>query len=430
MKLLRLLLAGLPAAILLVPSLALAGAPALQITPLQYEDTLSGQIKNGHIDVANPTDASVHIEASVRGFKQQGTAGDLAFYDNADLAAAIKLDLASFDLAPHDAVRVLFSVDPRKLPAGGTYAAIFFRTIPTDNSASGSSYVSQSADIGTLLILTNGTPAAPSGGVSGLNVPFWQFGSGIAGSALVANSALQSGGTAFRPSLTASIFSWGQPAGQATGLVLPGASRRFGIVRPGSYFGLLPVIVTDAVTHTSRTAWVFACTGIASWVVLVLALTILILLILKPFKWPVRGRLPKRPAVATPPAEASVVKTEPDPSVVPEPIPELEPETLPANPAFNPKITKLIFQAESAAPDPGTIIQPEPTKAASTEPARKVSVRVESETAHPEPQTPNAKPVHKIKPQTPPPQAPKPKPAHKVKVQPQDKPARKRSPRP
>jgi len=391
MKLLRLLLAGLPAALLLVPGLALAGAPALQITPLQYEDTLSGQVKNGHIDVANPTDAPLHVEATVRRFKQQGTAGDLAFYDDSDLRVAIKLDLTSFDLSPHDAIRVLFSVDSSKLPAGGTYAAIFFRTIPADNPGSDSSYVSQSADIGTLLILTNGAAATPAGGVSELNVPFWQFGSGIAGSALIANSAPSQGGTAFRPSLTMHVLPWDRPAGQGTGLILPASSRHFGVAHPGSYIGLLPVTVTDAATHTSRTTWVFACTGVAGWVLLVLALTLLVLLVAKPFKRVPRVRLPRRAPVLALSTEA------------------------PAVPSPGPKVTKLTVQAEHPAP----ATEPEPPEPPVTpsEPARRVSVKVESE--------PKPEPQSKLQIPTEPDAS---KPVHKIKVQPQAK-SRTRKPR-
>jgi hypothetical protein len=272
----RLFLAALPAFALLVPASALAGAPALQITPLQYEDNLSTTVKNGHIDVSNPTDAAVTIEASIRGFRQQGTDGDLSFYDDQDLAAAIKLDVSSFELAPRDAIRVLFSVDPAKLPPGGTYAAIFFRTTPNEHSSGNTSYVAQSANVGTLLILRNGGPA-PTGGVKVLSLPFWQFGSGIGGAATVANTSKSPGGVAFRPALTARVLPWGKAVQQKYGLILPGSTRKFTVWRPGAFFGLLPVTVIDGSTHTHRTVWVFAVTGWWGWVVLVALLAAAVL---------------------------------------------------------------------------------------------------------------------------------------------------------
>lgn len=131
---------------------ARASAPGLQITPLQYEDTLGTTVKNGFIDVANPTDTTIIVDASIRGFDQTGTAGNLRFFDDANLTAAIKLDLTSFELGPREAVRVLFSVNPAKLAKGGVYAAIFFQTRPQEGSSE-SSYVAQSANVGTLLLL-------------------------------------------------------------------------------------------------------------------------------------------------------------------------------------------------------------------------------------------------------------------------------------
>lgn len=408
MKLIRLLLASLPAAFLLLPGLAYAGAPTLQISPLQYEDTLSGKVKNGHIDVANPADAPVTVQASVRRFTQTGTNGDLAFADDSDLTAAIKLDLTTFQLQPHDAVRVLFSVDPQKLPTGGTYAAIFFRTVPIDNAGSGSSYVSQSANIGTLLILNNGTAVPPSGGVSAVSMSFWQLGSGLNGSALVANTSSPHGGTAFRPALTARVLPWGHAASQPGGLILPGNNRRFAISRPGSFFGLLPVTITDTATHTSRTAWVFACTGLSGWILLVLLVTALVLLASKSFK----RRLHLSPRRSKPvPALKPIA-----PAIAVEPVPAA-PEPIRSNPAkpgpsawakpsltANPRVTKLVVQAETATSGPPTASMPgppiEPTPPAE-EPrsVHKVSVKADVK-PNPDPATPKArskpKTTHKI----------------------------------
>jgi hypothetical protein len=250
----------------LLPSTAAATAPALQLAPLQYEDSLGKTVKTGHIDVSNPTDGPVEVQTSVKGFRQKGTTGDLEFYGDSDLSAAITTDLTGFEIGPREAIRVIFSVNPAKLPAGGTYAAIFFATQPAPGSST-SSYISESANLGTLLILRNGVAAAAKGGLIGLNAAFWQISGGLSAGATIANTAPAHGGVAFHPQISARIMPWSQAAATSTGLVLPGATRRFAVNRPGSYFGLLPLTVTDAATHTSRTAWVFAWTGFYHWFV-------------------------------------------------------------------------------------------------------------------------------------------------------------------
>jgi hypothetical protein len=317
----------LTATSLALPSAALANAPGLQVSPLLYEDTLSDKVKNGHIDVANPTDAQVIVDTSVRGFRQQGTDGDLSFYDDTDLAAAIKVDLHEFSLGPREAVRVQFAVDPSKLPQGGVYAAIFFQTKPSDQS-SNSSYVAQSANVGTLLALRNGTSVAPSGHITSVHMPFWQFGNGLSGNATIANTGPASGGIAYHPGLTTQVFPWGHVTHQSAGLILPSSTRRFDIARSGSFLGLLPVKVADAATSSATTVWVFACTGWYAWGLIVILLALLIWGV----AWRVRRVLRRRAPVV---AEAS---PEPEPAAEPDPSPEPEPESV-SEPVAEPEPT-------------------------------------------------------------------------------------------
>src|SRR4249919_3647716 len=96
----------------LLPAVASASAPGLQVTPLLYEDILGDKAKNGSIDVANPTDAPVTIDVQVQGFRQVGSAGDMEFFDDPDLIEGIRTDLKTFDIGPRERVRVLFTVDP------------------------------------------------------------------------------------------------------------------------------------------------------------------------------------------------------------------------------------------------------------------------------------------------------------------------------
>jgi len=257
------------------PAPASADVPGLQLNPLEYQDSLaSGRVKAGFVEVANPGDATVQIEAKVQGFRQTGTDGRLEFFDDPVLAAGITVNLASFELGPREAIRVTFNVDPAKLPAGGVYAAIFFRTIPPPQG-SGSSYVAESANLGTLLEFTNGPDTNHQGKISAAHIPFWQFGSRLTGNLTYVNTDHSARPVGFRPSLTVKVLPWGHAPKLSTGLVLPGSARVFPIARSGSYFGLLPVIITDTETHHTTTAWIFACTGWYQWALLVVLLALI-----------------------------------------------------------------------------------------------------------------------------------------------------------
>ncbi|HVQ44594.1 MAG TPA: hypothetical protein VMT30_06535 [Candidatus Saccharimonadia bacterium] len=270
---LRLLLVSLTLATvgLAMPAPARADAPGLQASPLEYIDTLTpGHIKNGYVDVSNPGDGSLAIRTSVRGFRQTGTDGRLEFFDDPELIGGISLGLSSFELGPREAVRVVFHVDPSKLPAGGVYAALFFQTVPPSQSPN-SSYVAESARIGTLLELVNGPATPHHGAVAKLDLPFLQLGRGLTGTLQYQNTDRTAHPVGYRPALTLSVLPWAAHPKLATGLVLPSATREFAIERPGSFFGLLPVTITDTDTHQTTTRWVLVCTAWCQWLLLVIA---------------------------------------------------------------------------------------------------------------------------------------------------------------
>jgi hypothetical protein len=245
----------------LIPTSIEAAAPTLQLAPLQYEAKLQpGKVHQGFIDVSNPADSEVHIVSSVRGFRQRGTDGDLEFFDDPDLSAAITPGLTDFAIGPREAIRVVFMVDATKLPQGGTYAAIFFRTIPSEQSGS-ASHIAQSANVGTLLLLTNGNSRPVKGEITNLALPFWQFGSGLNGSLSYHNTDESPGGVAVRPKLQLKVFPWSKARLLSTGLVMPGATRKFSLSRDGSYIGPMPVTIRDSDTGRDMTRWVFAVTG-------------------------------------------------------------------------------------------------------------------------------------------------------------------------
>jgi hypothetical protein len=259
-----------------------AETPGLQVNPLQYEDTLTtSAVKLGYIEVANPSDTTISLQANVQGFRQAGTDGRLSFFDDAEISDGIKVDLPKFNLGPREAIRVAFSVDPAKLPKGGVYAVIFFRTIPPTQS-SNSSYVSESANIGTLLLLQNGATGAHIGEISRLDVPFWQFGRGLTGGLNYRNTDRSKTAVGFKPSLTIRVLPWGKAGTFSTGLVLPASERIFRFDRTGSYFGFLPVTLTDTDSGHHATRWVFALTGWYQWLVLTLLVFVIVVLLVRP----------------------------------------------------------------------------------------------------------------------------------------------------
>jgi hypothetical protein len=261
----------------LTPTIALADAPSLQVNPLKYQSTMLGSdVRDGYVDVSNPTDTTVNVEASVQGFRQDDLAGDLSFFSNLAIQQAITLGLTDFQLGPQEAIRDTFSVDPTKLPQGGTYAAIFFRTIPPQQSAN-TSYVAESANVGTLLLLQNGPLGEQIGKVTQFNVPFFQFGNGITGTAQYKNTNNSTAPVAFAPKLIEKVFPWGHAQKLTGPYVLPGSTRQFETMRPGSYFGLVPVSMIDGVSGIATTRWVIACTGAYAFTIVFLVALLIVI---------------------------------------------------------------------------------------------------------------------------------------------------------
>ncbi len=248
--------------------------PGLQLNPLQYEDNLTtNSVHLGYVDVSNPSDAIITIESKVQGFKQTDIAGHLGFFDDPEITGGIKVDLARFDLGPHEAIRVAFSVDPQKLPKGGVYAVIFFRTIPPQQS-SASSFVAESANIGTLLMLQNGGSGAHVGKITKVDLPFLQFGRGLLGTFDYKNIDRSITAVGFKPAVSVRVLPWGSSPKLASALVLPSSERRFEVDRRGSFFGILPVTLTDTDSHQHVTTWVFALTGWYQLVLIIIVLTL------------------------------------------------------------------------------------------------------------------------------------------------------------
>lgn len=265
---------------------------SLDVSPQKYEDTLGTAAKSGSIDVSNPSDTTVSVVSEVAGFRQADLDGNLAFFHDDELSAGIKVGLTSFDLGPREAVRVSFVVDPTKLPKGGVYAVIFFRTIPPAVT-SNTSYIAESANVGTLLMLQNG-PGNAVGQVTQLTLPFWQFGSGLSGVAHYTNTNRNTSATAFSPALDLRVLPWGRLTKLSGPYVLPGSTRKFDLDRRGSYLGLVPVTLIDSASGHTKTRWVFAVTGWYQWL-----LGLGLIAGLGYLGWRLRGRLVARRGVSS-----------------------------------------------------------------------------------------------------------------------------------
>lgn len=217
-----------------------AGALGLKVAPLEYKATLQENERlQGFVDVSNPIAQPVSVQVTVQGFRQIDDDGGLQFFDDEQLAAAIKPELSNFELGPREAVRLVFSIDGKALPEGDVYAALFFSTEPTRPSAG----VGQSVRVGTILSLVNETPGARKALVTGLDIPFIQLSDTASGSYSVKNIGPE--GTGFYPAVTLSSWPGGQTKHQESSLVFGGRERRndlslslgYGIHRVEAAFG-------------------------------------------------------------------------------------------------------------------------------------------------------------------------------------------------
>jgi hypothetical protein len=213
-------------------------ALALKMQPLIYKDTLKkGERKKGFVDISNPTGETLRLKTSVQGFRQIDDNGSLQFFDSPELTAGIKPDLDEFELGPRQSVRMYFQIDGIKIPSGDVFAALFVSTIPTEKSGSVSSL-----RLGTLFVLTNGTPGSRDAEITKLDVGFWQLGETVDGSFTVKNKAREGSATGFFPSVNVSIKPLDSTQKIDSKLVFAGRSRQSDFQISENRIGLYKVI--------------------------------------------------------------------------------------------------------------------------------------------------------------------------------------------
>lgn len=234
------------------------GAEALKIAPLKYEDTIdAGQTRKGFVDVSNPTYEQVTVNLRVQAFQQIDDDGSLEFYDDERVQAGVLLDLKTLTLEPRGAMRVYFLLDGNKLPSGDVFAAIFASTEPQDGGGT-----NQSVQVGTLLLLTNGTPSSHQADVVDMSGAWLQMGDGLSATIALHNPADEKTYTGFSPDVTVKA----QPYSEQTvrgPLLFAGRTRAVEYVQAGNYFG--PMRIVASAGGEQGTKWIFAITGYWRW---------------------------------------------------------------------------------------------------------------------------------------------------------------------
>lgn len=235
-----------------------ASAVSLRIAPLDYQTTLSaGEKKKGYVDVVNTDRSTATIQLDVQGFRQTDNQGNLAFFHDDRLAEGIILDLTEVELLPGETVRVFFLIDGTKLPQGDTFAAIMART-----AATASQGVGQSIQVGTLVIVQNGTPPARHAAVTKLEAPFLQIGDSLMANWLLTNTDPDTKTTGFFPQMTVLSRPYAQKD-IAGPLVMAGRSREVSYRDPGNFVGLIWFTVQTG--DSKQITPIFAVTGFWRW---------------------------------------------------------------------------------------------------------------------------------------------------------------------
>lgn len=236
-----------------------ADQPALRIQPLQHTDTLApGERKQGYVDIANVQPQAIDVDLSVQGFRQTDDKGTLVFFDDPRLAQGIQLDLHNAQIPARKTLRLFFVADGTKLPTGDVFAAIFARV--TSGVAKGSA---PSVRLGSLLILTNGTPGARQADITGLRVAMLQAGSGIDGQISIKNTADPKTASGFFPDIAVQVWPFGPTTTLHSPLVYAGNTRTVSFRMDGNFFGVYKVAGTYAGHGAAR--WILAVTGFWRW---------------------------------------------------------------------------------------------------------------------------------------------------------------------
>lgn len=233
---------------------------SLQLQPLQYIETLrDGERKRAYVDVMNPTPQPVEVKFNVQAFKQIDSNGTLAFYDDQKITNGILLDYSKIEIPAKKTLRLYFIVDGSKLPTGDVFAAIFAQTDPGVTSGT------PSVRIGTLLILTNGTPSVHHAEIVKLQVPWLQIGTTVTGIVAVKNTAPKAASSGFFPVVNVAVWPFGETASVKGPLLFAGNTRELTFNESSNKFGVYKISARYGTSQKSQ--WVVLVTGFWRWVI-------------------------------------------------------------------------------------------------------------------------------------------------------------------
>ena len=245
-----------------------ASASSISIAPLTYQTALkANEDQKGYVDILNPEASDTEVHLKVQAFRQIDNEGSLQFYDDAAIAEGVKLDLTEVLLGPNEGIRIYFILDASVLPSGDVFAAILANT----GQASEGVVSVPSAQVGTLLLLTNGTPPAHHATVSKFSADWLQVGSGITAQIDVTNTDPAEGrALGFIPKIQFGVNPYHSQTVDGP-LIFSGRSRVVDYIQKGDYFG--PVILEASVNGNTQTRLVFAITGYWQWLAPLLFIT-------------------------------------------------------------------------------------------------------------------------------------------------------------
>lgn len=233
--------------------------PLLGLQPLQYQEELgAGERKKAFIDVSNPSPQEATVQFNVQGFRQVDDKGNLRFYDDERLRSGIQLDYQEVAVPAYRTLRLYFVVDGTKLPTGDVFAVIFAKTKPEQGVAA------PSVRLGTLLILTNGSPGAREARIEALDASPLQVGDSLKGSVKIKNTAPAKSASGFFPEIKISSWPFGPSRTATAPLVYAGNTRTVAFEVPSNQLGVIRLRASYAQSHQDR--WVFVATGAWRWV--------------------------------------------------------------------------------------------------------------------------------------------------------------------
>jgi len=250
-------------------------ATSISIAPLTYQTALeASENQKGYVDILNPEASETTVHLKAQAFRQIDNQGSLQFYDDAAIAEGVKLDLTDITLGPNEGVRVYFLLDASALPSGDVFAAILAST-----GEAGENIVTvPSAQVGTLLLLTNGTPPEHHATVSGFSADWLQIGTGVKAQIDVSNTDPVAGqALGFMPKIQFGINPYHKQTVDGP-LIFSGRSRVVEYIQTGNYFG--PVMLEATVNGSSQTRFIFAVTGFWQWLAPLLAIGLISLIVL------------------------------------------------------------------------------------------------------------------------------------------------------